>query len=117
MPALNAAYTTRYTEPRSTTLVSVVCASTRCSLGRNNCPTMNGSSSWTTISRICRGETVAAPVVCISSVTSTGVTKMPSMFDAEALTTAAATLPRAIEVNAMEDCTVDGSRHRYSTPV
>jgi len=55
-------------------------------------------------------------VVCISRVTNNGVRKMPNRFDAEALTTAAATLPRAIEVNAMDDCTVDGSRHRYSMP-
>ena len=42
---------------------------------------------------------------------------MPRMLDNEALTIAAGTLPWAIEVNAIEDCTVDGTRHRNSTPV
>ena len=42
---------------------------------------------------------------------------MPSRFDAEALQTAAGTLPRAIEVKAIDDCTVEGSRHRNSMPV
>ena len=41
---------------------------------------------------------------------------MPSRFDSEALHTAAATLPWAIEVKAMEDCTVDGNRQRNSSP-
>lgn len=41
---------------------------------------------------------------------------MPSRLDAEAAHTAAETLPRAIEVNAIDDCTVDGSVHRNSTP-
>ena len=39
------------------------------------------------------------------------------MLDSDALTIAAGTLPRAIEVNAIDDCTVDGTRHRNSTPV
>ena len=30
---------------------------------------------------------------------------------------AAGTLPCAIDVNAIEDCTVDGTRHRNSRPV
>ena len=34
-----------------------------------------------------------------------------------ALVRAPATLPPAMEVKAMDDCTVDGSRHRYSIPV
>ncbi len=34
-----------------------------------------------------------------------------------ALTIAAETWPRAIEVNAMEDCTVDGTRHKNSSPL
>jgi hypothetical protein len=57
------------------------------------------------------------PEVCISSTTRSGVSTTPSMFDSDALTIAAGTLPCAIEVNAIEDCTVDGTRHRNSTPV
>ena len=34
----------------------------------------------------------------------------------EAAHTAAGMLPPAIEVKAMDDCTVDGSAHRNSTP-
>ncbi|SHX00483.1 Uncharacterised protein [Mycobacteroides abscessus subsp. abscessus] len=56
-------------------------------------------------------------MVCISNITNTGVMKTPNIFETDALTTAAATLPRAIDVNAIEDCTVEGNRHRYSTPV
>ena len=41
---------------------------------------------------------------------------MPSRLDAVAAHSAAATLPRAIEVNAIEDCTVDGSTHSISSP-
>ena len=73
---------------------------------------MNGTNNCRTISRIDFVETVAPPVVCMSKVTNSGVMKMPSMFEVDARTTAAATLPRAIEVKAIEDCTVDGSRHR-----
>ena len=41
---------------------------------------------------------------------------MPTRLDAEALHRAAATLPPAIEVNAIEDCTVEGRVHRKSRP-
>ena len=41
-----------------------------------------------------------------------GVMKMPRILDAVALQMAAGTLPCAIEVKAMDDCTVDGSMHK-----
>jgi len=41
---------------------------------------------------------------------------MPNKFDAEALTMAAATLPRATEVNTIDDCTVDGNTHKNKIP-
>lgn len=41
---------------------------------------------------------------------------MPARLDSDALQIAAATLPRAIEVNAIEDCTVEGSTARNRTP-
>ncbi len=41
---------------------------------------------------------------------------MPNRLDAVAAHSAAGTLPRAIEVKAIEDCTVDGSTHSISTP-
>src|ERR1700722_5834325 len=39
------------------------------------------------------------------------------MLDSDALTSAAETLPRAIDVKAIEDCTVEGTRHRNSRPL
>ena len=50
------------------------------------------------------------------SMTNAGVATTPTRFDAEALTMAPATFPRATEVNATEDCTVDGTRVRYKIP-
>ena len=48
--------------------------------------------------------------------TSSGVTTMPNRFETEALHSAAATLPRAIEVKAIEDCTVEGSTQTNIRP-
>ena len=42
---------------------------------------------------------------------------MPTMLENEPAQIAAATLPRAMEVKAIEDWTVDGTRHRNSSPV
>ncbi len=38
------------------------------------------------------------------------------MFDVDAAQIAAGTLPPALEVEAMDDCTVDGSAQRKSRP-
>ena len=62
-------------------------------------------------------EFVAAMCGSTTRPTSTGVTNTPSIVDADALHTAAGMLPRAIDVNAIADCTVAGSTHRNSTPV
>lgn len=78
---------------------------------------MNGSNNCTTMSRTAEPSMRRAPVVCISKTTSSGVSTTPRMFDSDALTIAAGTLPCAIDVNAIEDCTVDGTRHRNNTPV
>src|SRR3546814_18013633 len=53
----------------------------------------------------------------ISKAVSSGVTNIPARFENEALHTAAATLPPATAVNAMEDCTVEGSNVRNRRPV
>ena len=42
--------------------------------------------------------------------------KIPNRLDADAAQIAAGILPRAIEVNAIDDCTVDGKVHKNSTP-
>ena len=52
----------------------------------------------------------------INKPTSTGVKNIPIIFDADALHIAAATFPRAIDVKAIDDCTVDGSTQIYKTP-
>ena len=41
---------------------------------------------------------------------------IPNKFDKVAAHTAAGTFPLAIEVNAIEDCTVDGSKVKYNVP-
>ena len=51
------------------------------------------------------------------SPTSKGVRNTPSRLETEAEQMAAATLPPAMEVNAMLDCTVEGSMHTYSIPM
>ena len=45
----------------------------------------------------------------MSSITSRGVAKTPTRELADAATIAPETLPRAMEVNATEDCTVEGT--------
>src|SRR5690625_7987204 len=42
---------------------------------------------------------------------------IPSKLEADALHTAAGTLPPAIEVKAMADCTVAGRAHKYRMPM
>ena len=46
-----------------------------------------------------------------------GVRNMPKIFEADAEQMAAGTLPPAIDVKAMDDCTVEGSTHRNRMPV
>ncbi len=48
--------------------------------------------------------------------TITGVINIPIKFENDALHTAPATLPCATEVNAIEDCTVDGKKHINKKP-
>jgi hypothetical protein len=71
---------------------------------------MNGSRIWPIRSRIESRPTSACPEVFISAIASKGVRKTPSRLDADALTIAPATLPRAIEVKLMELCTVEGHK-------
>ncbi len=67
--------------------------------------------------RLDRVPAAHVAVGVISTPTRTGVRKMPRRFEAEAAQTAAATLPRPIEVKAIDDCTVEGRQHRNSTPL
>ena len=61
-------------------------------------------------------EIGALPALATTVPTSSGVRKMPSRLDADALHTAAGTLPRAMDVNAIADCTVAGRQHRNRMP-
>jgi hypothetical protein len=45
-----------------------------------------------------------------------GVSAIPRRLDSEAPQIAAATWPLAIEVNAIDDCTVEGRQHKNITP-
>src|ERR1700677_3859357 len=56
------------------------------------------------------------PWALSSNPTSAGVSTIPNMLDTEALHRAAGTLPRAIEVKAIEDCTVEGSTQTNINP-
>ena len=53
----------------------------------------------------------------MSSAASTGVITTPSTLEMDAELTARATFPRATEVNAMDDCTVEGRMHKKRKPV
>src|SRR5450830_382909 len=61
-------------------------------------------------------EECCAPCATTITLTISGVRKIPSKLDAEALQIAAGTLPRATDVKAIEDCTVDGNTHRNKMP-
>ncbi|GGU74308.1 hypothetical protein GCM10010211_45200 [Streptomyces albospinus] len=80
---------------------------------RSNCPARNGSSSWQTIET---SECAEKPPPCSTSPARSGVTTIPTMLENDPAQIAAATLPRAMEVNAIDDWTVDGTRHRNSRP-
>src|SRR5699024_12103402 len=71
---------------------------------------MKGITSSPMISRIDCG--VTSTWEPSSAAASRGVKITPRTFDTDAELTARATLPRATDVNAIEDCTVEGSRQR-----
>ncbi|MNT74071.1 hypothetical protein D3C72_2128510 [compost metagenome] len=79
---------------------------------------MNGNRSCRKICRNASSEKPPPwPPTVNSRPTSNGVRNMPKIFEAEAEQIAAGTFPPAMEVKAMEDCTVDGSTQRNSTPI
>ena len=49
--------------------------------------------------------------------TKNGVMKIPRIFEAVAEHIAAGTFPFAIDVNAIDDCTVDGKQHKKRMPI
>src|SRR5271166_1787180 len=117
-PIAKAVYRTSRMDPRSTTFSSTPCrVRTGAKKGRAIWPNVNGSKSCSMISMTALPCRRGPRPVCIISSTNSGVSTTPTMLDNEALTIAAETWPRAIEVNAMDDCTVDGTRHRNRTPL
>ena len=75
---------------------------------------MNGSSISAPIDR--RAFKENQPCDFSAKPASNGVTNMPIMLEAEALQSAAGTLPPAIDVNATDACTVDGKVQRNRRP-
>lgn len=83
---------------------------------RSNCPATNGSSSWTPIFSSASPEN-PPPLLPSSPAASSGVRKIPASEEKEPAQIAAGTLPRAIEVNAIDDWMVDGTRQRKRKPL
>ena len=82
---------------------------------RVSCPSTNGKNSWIAMSRKTLPE-ISMWSLCIRSIANSGVATTPTMLDSDALTIAPATLPPAIEVNAMDACTVEGTSVRKRIP-
>src|SRR3546814_16016780 len=59
----------------------------------------------------------AEPATGRSEPASTGVSTTPTRLDADAAQSAAGTLPQAIDVNAIDDCTVEGRTHTSMSPL
>src|ERR1700692_4613021 len=79
--------------------------------GRKSCPQTKGTNSCSRISLMVRQAEPDRIWLHSKRLTTTGV-KMPMMLEAEALQTAAGTLPFAMAVKAIEDWTVDGRVQR-----
>src|ERR1700730_9179140 len=77
--------------------------------GRKSCPQTKGTNSCSTISPMVRQSEPDRIWLESKRLTTTGVTKMPMMLDAEALQTAAGTLTCAMAVKASEDWAGDGT--------
>ncbi len=84
--------------------------------GRTSWPKAKGSSNCSAMSP---SALMLNPAPCALSITATsaGVSTIPTRLDTEALQRAADTLPRAMEVKAMEDCTVEGSTQTNISPI
>src|SRR5690606_36015463 len=81
------------------------------------CPSTNGASSCSRMDSSASTDIPPPPLTANNRPTSNGVRNMPKMFDADADTIAAETLPPAIEVKAMDDWTVEGRTQRKRMPV
>jgi hypothetical protein len=81
-----------------------------------SCPQTNGTNSCSTISPMVRQAEPDRRWLESTRLTTTGVTKMPMMLEAEALQTAAGTFPFAMAVKAIENWTVDGRVQRNRMP-
>ncbi len=79
---------------------------------RSACPTKNGRKSSVKRSKIVCESGSGSPVVCAKIPMSSGVRKIPSRLEIDALKIAAGMLPRAAAVIATDDEIVDGSAPR-----
>ncbi len=93
-----------------------MCRATKAPIqGRSTCPARNGTSSWSTIFTSESAEN-PPPELPSSAAASSGVMTMPTSEENEPAQIAAGTFPRAIEVKAIDDWIVDGTRVRNSSP-
>src|SRR5690606_22915217 len=83
---------------------------------RASCPSAIGTNTSSTTLAMTLPSGMDSPDAAIKKAISSGVTNTPSRLDRVALNTASGTLPRASEVIATEDDTVDGSAARYKKP-
>jgi len=111
--SLKADHTSNTITTRSNTLVmGLIRASVPISSGRSRCPATKGNTSIVdTLSMVC-ARSISTPCPRITKLTSSGVSTTPNRVDKVALSTAAATLPRASAVIATDDDTVDGNAAR-----
>ncbi|MNT25937.1 hypothetical protein D3C72_1614830 [compost metagenome] len=85
--------------------------------GRASWPSANGSSSCSATPVSARPSgMLPVPEALITRPISSGVSAMPIRPEMVALKMAPGTLPRAIDVMATDEDTVDGSTHRKNTP-
>src|SRR4029078_6824307 len=82
----------------------------------SSAPRTKGTNNCSRMSRIAVSDTPPPVWVTRNTVTNTGVSTIPIRLENDAMHLAAATLPFAMEVNAIEDCTVEGRQHKNNTP-
>src|SRR3546814_17251293 len=76
---------------------------------------MKGASNCSMMSRKMSKDR-ATPLAWSNQPARRGLMKTPRKFDSDAAHNPAATLPPAVDVNEIDDCTVDGIKQRRTTP-
>src|SRR5699024_2705731 len=117
MAAPKAVYTTSKIELWSTYLSMAACFSTHWPIHeRAICPPMKGTSSCTVIDITASQKEPTSPCTSSDTLSINGVSKRPIKLEADALATAADTLPRGMGVKGTADYPVAGKAHKNHTP-